>query len=298
MTEIALHPALALQSEPLAALISPFGAELLSFTHEKTEWLWQGSAATWPRRAPILFPFCGRVHRQTIWVDGVAYPNQPIHGFAPNSPFTLLDHGRDYVQLRLTDTAQTRALYPFGFELTVEFRLNETELLQSLTCHNPNETTLPFSAGFHPGFIWPLPGATHQADHHIIFEADETESVALPDDNGLMGGERLACPTQGRHLKLNDRLFRAGSVIFDRLKSRSLWFGVPGQPGLRIEFDTPTLVLWRWPGPEGATYLCIEPWAGLPDPQGFCGEFANKPGITLIPPGKNHSWTIRMQPNA
>lgn len=297
MDNPALNGALALTNGSLSALVSPYGAELLSLRHQGVEWLWQGDEQSWPRRAPLLFPFCGRLHQATLHVDGQSYPNQPIHGFAPTSTFTMIGHAPDKVRLGLHDTAYTRMLYPYRFDLVVEFSLQAHELVQTIHCANNDERVLPYAIGFHPGFAWPLPGQTQKADHIIRFAKRETESVALPNANGLMAGDRRPNPVEGDRLTLDDTLFEAGSVIFDRLKSRALWFGVPGQKGLWMGFDTPYLVLWRWPGPGDAAYLCIEPWAGLPDPQGFADDFTRKPGINWLEPGKSRSWTLRLRPN-
>ncbi len=91
-------------------------------------------------------------------------------------------------------------------------------------------------------------------------------------------------------------LFERDAVIWDRLSSRSLWWGVPGKTGLAIEFpDTPWLGLWQKPG---AHYLCVEPWAGMADPEGFTGDIWEKQGIMRLKPGEERRFrmTVRMAP--
>ena len=285
-------------SGDLSVTISPVGAELKSLRYRGKEWLWQGDTASWPRQAPILFPHCGRTAGRTIRVGGTLYPDQPIHGFAPSSAFAITRRSETQAVFTLTDTPETRALYPFAFQLEVHFTVRDGALEQAIICTNMGAERMPMAAGFHPGFVWPLPGAGPKADHRLIFEKDEPHPVALPNADGLMGGATLPSPVKNRMVALDDRLFCAGSAIFDRIESRSVWFGAPGHPGLTIDFDTPVLVLWRWPGPGEADYLCIEPWAGLPDPAGFTGELADKPGITCLAPGKTQRWTMRLKPEA
>jgi galactose mutarotase-like enzyme len=41
--------------------------------------------------------------------------------------------------------------------------------------------------------------------------------------------------------------------------------------------------VWTKPG---AKFICIEPWHGLTDPEGFNGELKDKPGSFVIPPGQ------------
>lgn len=287
-----------LGSGPLQAEISPYGAELCSLRFNGQELLWQGDVESWPRRAPVLFPHCGRTRDRQVRIDGQIWPNQPIHGFAPTSRFHVTAQSAESLTLSLTDSAETRALYPFAFELDVKFELRDGELIQEIACTNQDARPMPVSAGFHPGFQWPLPGAGTKANHIIQFEMDEPNPIALPNADGLMGGDTMPSLVENGVLALSDALFRAGSAIFTQLKSRSLWFGVPGRPGLAIRFTTPFLVLWRWPGPNEAHYLCIEPWAGLPDPAGFDGELISKPGVTRLQPGGTQTWLLALRPEA
>jgi galactose mutarotase-like enzyme len=43
------------------------------------------------------------------------------------------------------------------------------------------------------------------------------------------------------------------------------------------------LGLWTKPG---APFVCIEPWHGITDPAGFAGDFLQKPGVFVLPPGE------------
>ncbi len=80
--------------------------------------------------------------------------------------------------------------------------------------------------------------------------------------------------------------------IWDRLESRSLLWGAPCSPNLRIDFPgMPWLGLWQKPG---AHYLCIEPWAGMADPVNFDGEIWDKPGIMRLDPGDQRSFHMNV----
>ena len=49
-----------------------------------------------------------------------------------------------------------------------------------------------------------------------------------------------------------------------------------GGEGVRLDFpDRPNLAVWMFPG---ATYVCVEPWHGLPSPEGFRGEDLGEAG--------------------
>lgn len=289
---------ISLGSGALTAKVNPLGAELTSLCLHGQEWLWQGDAASWQRQAPVLFPFCGRTRNRQIRVDGKVFDHQPIHGFAPESRFEIAHQTAESLILELTDTPATLALYPFSFRLRVTFFLDGAALHQEIEAVNEGPEPLPVSAGFHPGFRWPIPGAAGHATHVIRFETDEPDPIALPNADGLMGGEAMPSPIKQGALSLTDNIFKAGSLVFDRLRSRSLWYGVPGAPGLTMRFTTPFLVLWRWPGPGAVEFICIEPWAGLPDPAGFAGDVFEKPGITSLPAGHSTKWCMSLTPGA
>jgi galactose mutarotase-like enzyme len=85
-------------------------------------------------------------------------------------------------------------------------------------------------------------------------------------------------------------LFEDDALIFDRLASREVTFGAPGTPGLAVAFpDMTELGIWQKPG---APYLCIEPWAGHADPEGYAGEFRDKPGVVRLSPGEQRRFTM------
>ncbi len=54
-------------------------------------------------------------------------------------------------------------------------------------------------------------------------------------------------------------------------------------------YHRPHLGIWTKPG---AGFICIEPWQGHADPEGFEGEFIAKPGIVLVQPNEIQSFMI------
>ena len=61
-------------------------------------------------------------------------------------------------------------------------------------------------------------------------------------------------------------------------------YGAADGPRLCIAFpDTPMLGIWSKPG---ARFVCIEPWHGIADPQGYAGEFRDRPGVFVVAPGE------------
>jgi galactose mutarotase-like enzyme len=152
---------------------------------------------------------------------------------------------------------------------------------------------LPASLGFHPGFPWPLPSGAARAAHFLEFEHDELAPIRRLDAQGLLTAARHATPIRGRRLLLDDALFRDDVIILDQFASRSLTYGADSGPRIRVEFpDATHLGLWTRPG---APFICIEPWRGVADPQGFDGELDRKPGIFLVPPGASEALTMHVE---
>jgi galactose mutarotase-like enzyme len=270
-------------SDALAATIAPLGAELVSLRDAAgRELMTDADPAFWTGHAPLLFPVVGMPSGETIRVDGRAYP-MPKHGFARRSTFAVEAATATSARFVLTDSPDTRAAYPFAFRLTVEHALDGATLTTAVTVANPGDATLPASVGFHPAFAWPLPFGRDRADHRIVFDADEPDPVRAIAPDGTIAPDTRPSPLDGRTLHLADALFAHDALVWDRVRSSAVTYGAADGPRLRIAFpDTPMLGIWTKPG---ARFVCVEPWHGIADPQGYTGEYRDKPGVFPVPPG-------------
>ncbi|MEP6785264.1 MAG: aldose 1-epimerase family protein [Sphingomonadales bacterium] len=286
---------LTIASDRLTASINPFGAELSSLRDTADrEYMTNADPAFWTGRAPLLFPIVGQLNGDIFRLDGRAF-TMLKHGFARKSEFSVIRHDVNRATFRLTDSEQTRAQYPFAFELDADFALDGMTLAMTVTVRNPGDRPLPASFGYHPAFAWPLPGS-ERADHLVVFERLEPEALSKLSKDGVIEPEPRPTPVEGAHLPVTDALFVDDALIWKALNSRRLTYGAPGGPKLHIEFpDTPSLGIWTKPG---AHYLCIEPWAGYADPQGFSGDFREKPGIMEIESGNSVDFrmTVTVRP--
>ena len=276
-------------SAALSATIAPLGAELQTLGDaDGRDLLWNGDPAYWTGRAPLLFPFIGRLNGDAYRLDGVSHPLGQ-HGFARRRNFALVEQAPARALFRLTDDEETRALYPFAFELDADYRIDGATLTMTITARNTGDRPLPASFGYHPAFRWPLPYGAAREDHRILFEKDEPAPLRVLA-GGLASPELVPSPVEGRSLPLTDTLFARDAMIWDRLESRQLLYGAGDGPQLDIRFpDMPWLGIWTKPG---AGYVCIEPWAGMADPEGFEGEVWEKPGIIAIEPGGERSFRM------
>ncbi len=272
------------------AVISALGAELQSLRLGGLDLLWD-AGPLWPRHAPLLFPIVGRLKGDTLRHHGGAFP-MPRHGFARDRDFALLEGTATTCTVELHDDEVSRAAYPFPFLLRVAYTLNATSLRMDIALRNPGDTPLPASLGLHPAFRWPLVPNLPQAAHRLMFEIDEPGPLQRLTSEGLLDPTPLATPIQGRVLPLSQDLFAEDALIFLEPRSRSLRFLAEGGPTLTLRWEGfPHLGLWAKPDP-GPAFLCIEPWDGYADPEGWDGEFADKPGSFLLPPGATRRWSL------
>ncbi len=281
-----------IRSARLSAEINPLGAELHALRDaDRRDLLWDGDPAIWNGRAPVLFPVIGVVNGGHIRVGGKAYP-MAKHGFARRRKWAIAAQNEAAVTFHLEDDADTWARYPFAFRLDLTFAVQDAALSLTAILTNPGDTLLPASFGFHPALRWPLPYGALRAEHRILFDQPEPAPIRRIDNAGLLRPEAQPTPVEGRELMLRDDLFVDDALIFDAHTSRGLTYGAPGTPGLRIDFpDMPELGIWTKPG---APYICVEPWAGIADPEGFEGEFADKPGVISVPPHGTHTFAMRI----
>ena len=273
----------AIANDRLSAKVSSLGAELQDLRDADGNLLqWTGDPGVWSGRAPVLFPIVGTLRGDGYRLDGRTYA-MGRHGFARRSEFELLDRASDAVTLRLSASPQTQAAYPFDFELRLSFRLEGATLTLAATIANRGDRDMPASFGFHPAFAWPLPYGRPRRDHAIRFADDEPAPIRRLDAQGLLVAEPSPTPVEGGVLSLRDDLFTDDALIFDRLAGRTVRYGAGDGPYLDVAFaDFPLLGMWTKPG---ASFVCIEPWSGSSDPEGFTGDIWEKPGVLRIPAG-------------
>lgn len=274
-----------ISSPALSAEISAAGAELVRLRDSSgADLLWDGDPAFWTGRSPLLFPMVGRAKDDRITVAGKTY-DMGQHGFARTSTFTLVRSDAASCTWRLDASEATRQRYPFAFRLDVTYRIEGATLHMEAEVTNTDTMVLPASFGFHPALRWPLPYGKPRAAHDIVFEKDEPAPIRRPVD-GLLSAAQFPTPVRNRHLTLHDGLFEDGALIWDGLASRSVVYG----GAIRVDFPRmPHLGIWTKPG---AGYVCIEPWQGYASPEGFDGEFAAKPGMVAIAPGKTEAFAM------
>ena len=285
-----------LDSDRLHAAINPAGAQLSVLRDERgRDLLWDGDPAFWTGRAPILFPIVGALNGNAFTWRGRSY-QMAKHGFARRRRFDVISSGPSSARFRLTADDETRAEYPFESELDVEFTATAHQLTVKASARNLGADAMPASLGFHPAFRWPLPDSSSRETHVLDFDHDEPADIRRLNSAGLLAPEPRPTPVRGSRLVLDDALFAPDVIIFQHVTSRRVRYHGEHGPALRVSFpDATWLGVWTRPG---AGFVCIEPWRGVADPEGFAGEFASKLGVEQVEPGGELTLTMTIEVEA
>lgn len=284
-----------LRAGDAAATIACLGAEPLAWEVGGRDLLWSGDPAHWGFRAPILFPVVGASRGGVVRAAGRDHP-MPQHGVARRSRFGLVERGPDWARLRLGDTDETRAAYPFRFGLDVVATLAPDSLRLAFEVTNRDAGAMPYALGFHPAFHWPFDALDRQG-HRVLFDAPESPAVPEVAPGGLLARRTRAVPLAGRDLPLDPALFTEALVFLDA-KSRAMSFVGPSGSAIRMETeDFPHLAIWTKPT---APFLSLECWTGHADWEDAEGDLADRASMTNLSPGETgrHAVTLRWRPDA
>ncbi|MDI7773973.1 aldose 1-epimerase family protein [Asticcacaulis sp. EMRT-3] len=276
--------------------IAALGAEMQSLTSaDGRSWLWDGDPAWWSGRAPILFPMVGKAPDDKISLDGQTYA-MGQHGFARRSLFGLATAEAAMCRFELMDSDATRASYPFAFRLAITYALKGRTLIVTAEVENRDARPMPFGFGFHPAFLWPLPGADGCAHTIQLDNGAEPALVRLKD--GLIDPHKLPSPFDAGRLTLDPAQFAADAMIFLQGAGTGLTYSAQGGaaqggPALKFTFENlPNLALWQKPG---APYICIEPWHGTAAEWGGSNDLAQRPYSLILAPGGTARFALTVE---
>jgi galactose mutarotase-like enzyme len=273
-----------LMNEYLIIEIKSHGAELSSIksNSDGTEYLWQADTAYWGRSAPVLFPVVGKLANNQYKYDNKTY-SLSQHGFARDMEFELVAAAPDKITYVLKSSEATLEKYPFNFELLIGYKLKDNTLSVKYTVRNTGNDKMYFSVGAHPGFNWPIEDLGKTEDYYLEFDQDENiASYAV--EEGLKSKNTYPFLKDERIVNLSHELFRQDAIILNDFKSNKLSMRSRTlSKAVTVEFEGfPYLGIWS--KPEGAPFLCIEPWYGVADSVDSTGDITNKEGILCLEP--------------
>lgn len=273
----------------LSVTAKSLGAELTSIKNLKngTEYLWQGDAAYWEEQAPNVFPVCGRLTENKYTYRGKTYFLQR-HGFARTSEFELLKKDETSLTFILKANDKTRQAYPFEFEYTVTYVLDNNMLKTIYSAKNLGNDTMYCAFGGHPAFNVPLDADGNFEDYYIEFKSGSTQTELLFKDFLFTGNFKPFKVNKNRlDLKrdffIHDAHFiieSGGQCILKSTKSdKSITVTYPQMKYLALwhTFDLP------------APFLCIEPWTSIHSYYGKIDDLETKLDMFALSSGEEKS---------
>ncbi|ANK59486.1 aldose epimerase [Loigolactobacillus backii] len=272
-----------IENEFLKATFKEHGAELISLISKDSgnEAIWQADPKAWGRHAPILFPIVGRLKNDEYRYQGKTY-HMTQHGFARDKDFTVVEQKAASVSLQLTDDEQTRQVFPFAFELTVNYQLLDNQLIVGYQVHNPTTNDLYFSVGGHPGFQIPLTSDTAFEDYYISYDPKKTR-VQIPLQGAYNDAEHKTLASTDTDHDLSHELFKNDALIYE-LHQENTFTLKNDQNKSAISVTVPNAPytgIWS-PYPVTGNVVCIEPWWGIADNIAASGELTEKMGINHL----------------
>ena len=282
-----------IRNERLTAQIHELGAELKSLVMDGTEYIWGGHPDIWKGSCPLLFPICGGLKGDKYTYKGQEY-SLPRHGFGRTKVFAVESVTADSAVFLLKASEETKAVYPFDFELRVRYTLTEQSLQIGYEVKNLGAETMYFSIGSHEGYFTP----EGVEDYDIWFDQPETlNSYVL--SGTLLSDNQIPIIKEQKCLPLYEKYFMIDTLVFKDLKSRSaLLRNRKTGRAVRVDFpDAKYFMVWHKPG---APYLCLEPWNGVADSVDSDQAIETKEGIMTLEAGETYcnTHTITIQNEA
>ncbi|MDX1977892.1 MAG: aldose epimerase [Pseudanabaenaceae cyanobacterium bins.68] len=191
---------------------------------------------------PILFPICGNLPDNSYTYGNATYQLKQ-HGFGREMGWAAGAQSTTdgaSLQVTLTHTPETLAVYPFEFQLTFTYTLKGNTLAIAASVSNRSSQPMPFALGLHPYFAAP----------------DKSQlAIAIPGSSYL-DKERNSYSFDGKF----DFEQAEIDVAFEQL-SEDRATVVDGALGtsLTVTWDQhhPVLVFWTV---KGKDFYCLEPW--------------------------------------
>ena len=275
-----------LENEFLRVSVADAGAELVS-VYDKArgqERVWTGDPSVWNRHAPILFPFVGKLVDGRYRVGDRTYPMKTQHGFARDMDFACAKETADAVAHVLEATDWTRERYPYDFRLTVTHRLEGRTLRVAWMVENRGDGEMLFSIGGHPGFL--PPRGADKEDCFILFPGADALRYICASPAGYALTTPKALPLRDGRARYQADI--PDTWIFEDGQVKSVGIAAPdGRPWVMLDCGQfPMLAVWA--NPKGP-FICLEPWFGRTDDEGFTGAIDQKKGIQRLAGGAARS---------
>ena len=278
-----------LENDKMKVMIADHGAELSSVydKENQVDRLWDANPQVWNRHAPILFPFVGKVNGGTYRIEDKEYTMKSQHGFARDMEFECVEATDTYVTHRLTANENTLAIYPFNFELLVTHRLDdENPRLLSIEweIRNHGDEMMYYSIGGHPAFTVLVEKSEDRKNYYLEFPGrDDLVYISVNPANGFVVPEKeFPLETENGFVQFFEGIH--DTLIFDYQNIKTVRIANPDKtPYVTMDCsEFPFLGIWA---KRTGNFICLEPWVGRADNDGFTGTLEEKTGMAKLAAG-------------
>ncbi len=279
-----------LKNEFLEVTIKSLGAELMSVinTQDKTEYIWQGDAKYWEDRSPVCFPVTSSFFENKYTCHGQTY-EMGLHGFAQYTEFEVLSTTDTELVMKIESTTETRAQYPFDFELTLTYTLRGRELICRADIKNTSNEVMPATFGAHPGFNTPLTAGAGEFEDYYLEFSEPCKPLHEPIDKVtlLLTGKKVPLELENdRILRLRHDLFIPDGIFCEGTARAVTLRSDKDQRSVTMKFDDmPYFGIWQEYGLD-TPFLCIEPWCAPPDNHGVRQDIFERAAIFKLEPNE------------
>lgn len=227
------------------------------------ELLWDGKPEIWAGRAPVCFPWCGKIQDNWYEYDGERHEVTTRHGFVRDMEHELRAQSGDSMTFRMTWPGD--ASWPWAFTFQTVHKVVGTKAYTICTATNRAKEPMPIQMGFHPAFRCPFVEGSDVEEYVVRF----ADGRVIPMERHVFDNDSIAMEGGGAWAQLEHT--KSGKYI--RVNNEG-WF-----------------VTLLWSKPEIPGFVCIEPWSG------YIGEehdLLKRPGAASLAPGESKTWTLEM----
>lgn len=271
-----------LTNNQMSAVINFHGAELKSLTQNGHEYMWQADPEFWGRTSPVLFPFVGAVAEGKYRYEGREY-KMGQHGFARDMNFELLEKTQNTCRFVLKSNDETRSRFPLDFDLYIGYELYDNGIEVKWQVSNPYDKNLEFSIGAHPAFNCILDETTIRLSKDGKAVKNFVNSIF---GKGLLTNHKAEIEIEDGLMRLDRSSFDDDAFVIENSQiDRIDILNDSLEKKLSVKFTSPLVGIWSPPG-KNAPFLCIEPWYGRADKEGFDGELGEREWNNTLKPGE------------
>lgn len=281
-----------LENEHLRVSIDEQGAEIVSLVRKSdgAECIWEGDSAFWGRHAPVLFPIIGRLKDQNYTLHDKTYQISR-HGFARDMKFSVNRISDACVAFSICANDDTRKVYPYEFEFTVQYTLDGASLKKEHIVHNQSTEPLYYEVGGHDAYRLSFEHA-NLTDYYVAFEGMDNLQTIVSDADAFLSQSHRTLPLDQGRFFLTREVFHPDTVILEHLPVRRCTLGCTKHDHkIQMDFtDFDYFAMWSpYKSDVDVPFVCLEPWSTLPDGAYLDHALEHKVGIRTVAPGQSET---------